>query len=328
MFTQKLRRLPVVFLLSCLFLATAFQAFSQTRLMESINRGVVALEGESGIFVSWRKFALDPGDVAFNVYRNGILLNESPVTEVSNYFDEEGTLESYYYVEVLVDGEVIEQSEPAVVWANAHKDIPLQTPPGYQPNDASVADLDGDGELEIVVKMQGTTKDNSQPGYTDPVFLHAYEMNGTLLWSIDLGINIRAGAHYTQFMVYDLNGDGLAELACKTAPGTKDASGSYLSDGPAAGDDDLADYRNSEGYILQGPEYLTLFDGKTGAEISTVAYVPERGNVGDWEILTAIGSTASWPALPILKRRPVWSWLGDIIRARYWPHGTTWTEPW
>ena len=107
-------------------------------------------------------------------------------------------------------------------------------------------------------------------------------MNGKLLWSINLGVNIRAGSHYTQFMVYDLNGDGLAEVACKTAPGTMDGTGNYLSDGPAASDDDAADYRNSNGYILAGPEYLTLFDGKTGKELSTVDYVPGRGNVGDW----------------------------------------------
>ncbi len=274
--TLTIKKLLKVSTFSLLLVMMGLQAFSQQRIMEKLNRGLVAVESDEGVFLSWRKFAVDPENITFNLYRNDILVNPSPIIGVSNYLDEAGTKENFYYVEVLLNDEVIETSEPAVVWKNGYKDIPLQTPEGYSPNDASVADVDGDGELEIIVKMQGTTKDNSQSGYTDPVFLHAYEMNGTLLWSIDLGINIRAGAHYTQFMVYDLNGDGLAELACKTAPGTKDGTGNYLSDGPAAGDDDSADYRNGSGYILSGPEYLTLFDGKTGAEISTVYYNPPR----------------------------------------------------
>ncbi|MFK7922835.1 MAG: carbohydrate-binding protein, partial [Bacteroidia bacterium] len=250
--------------------------------MEKLNRGVVAVETANGIFLSWRKFVSEPDSVTFNIYRNKVLLNATPVEEVSNFFDSTGTRDNYYYIETLLNGVVIERSEPALVWENGYKEIPLQTPLGYSPNDATIADLDGDGEFEIVVKMLGASRDNSQAGTTDPVFLHAYEMNGTLIWSIDLGINIRAGAHYNPFMVYDLNGDGKAEVAVKTAPGTKDGSGNYLSDGLAANDDDLADYRNADGYILTGPEYLTLFEGKTGTEISTVDYVPARGNVGDW----------------------------------------------
>ena len=265
-----------------LLLMLASAGFSQQRIMEKLNRGLVAVEADNGIFLSWRKFATEPDSVTFNVYRNNVLVNASPIEDVSNYFDGAGTTESYYHVEVLLNGAVTETSEPALVWKGGFKEIPLQTPAGYSPNDASVADLDGDGEFEIVVKMMRTTKDNSQSGVTDPVFLHAYEMNGTLMWSIDLGINIRAGAHYNPFMVYDLNGDGVAEMAVKTAPGTKDGLGNFLSDGPAANDDDAADYRNSNGYVLSGPEYLTLFEGKTGAEISTVDYVPQRGNVGDW----------------------------------------------
>ncbi len=265
-----------------MFMMPAVQAYSQERTMEKLNRGLVAIKSENGVFLSWRKFKLDPTGTTFNVYRNDSLVNAFPIAVVSNYLDQAGTPESYYHIEALFDREVIEISETVVVWENGYFDIPLQTPAGYKPNDASVADLDGDGDLEIVVKMQGTTKDNAQSGFTDPVYLHAYEMDGTHLWSIDLGINIRAGAHYTQFMVYDLNGDGYAELACKTAPGTKDGTGNFLSDGLAASDDDSADYRNSNGYILDGPEYLTLFNGQTGAEISTVEYVPVRGNVADW----------------------------------------------
>src|SRR5204863_5277780 len=125
------------------------------------------------------------------------------------------------------------------------------------------------------------SKDNSQSGYTGNVYLDAYKLNGTRLWRIDLGKNIRAGAHYTNYIVYDLDGDGKAEVACKTAPGTKGGNGAFLVKGPAASDDDSADYRNGSGYVLSGAEYLTVFNGQTGAELATTAYVPGRGTVGD-----------------------------------------------
>src|SRR5690606_8647476 len=117
--------------------------------------------------------------------------------------------------------------------------------------------------------------DNSHEGYTGPVFLDAYSITGQRKWRIDLGINIRAGAHYTQFIVYDLDGDGRAEVACKTADGTKDGLGTILGD-------PHADYRNNKGRIIEGPEFLTVFDGETGGVISSVNYVPGRGDVGSW----------------------------------------------
>ncbi len=265
------------------FITVGFTAFSQ-RIMESLDRGLVAVKTEdNGVFVSWRKFATDASDIAFNIYRDGTLVNDSPISDVSNYLDAEGTKDDYYYLEIVDNSGVVGISEATVVWENQYKEIPLQAPDEtYASEDCSIADLDGDGEMEIVVKMENSHKDNSQSGYTDPVYLQAYELNGELLWSVCLGVNIRAGSHYTQFMVYDLDGDGKAEIACKTAPGTQDATGAYLSVGPAASDDDAADYRNSDGYILEGPEYLTVFNGETGAEITTVDYVPGRGTISEW----------------------------------------------
>jgi rhamnogalacturonan endolyase len=146
---------------------------------------------------------------------------------------------------------------------------------GYMPNDCSVGDLDGDGAYEIIVKWNARARDNAHAGATDPVLLDAYKLDGTHLWRIDLGVNIRAGAHYTQFMVYDLDGDGKAELVCKTAPGTKDGQGKNVVLGS---DDPNADYRNEAGYIISGPEYLTVFNGATGAEAATIPYNPPRGS--------------------------------------------------
>ena len=248
------------------------------RNMEYLTRGLVAVKVQDRVFLSWRLFATDPDTVAFNIYRNDTLVNQDPISGISNYLDSSGTAASIYALETLAGSEAVAISTPVAVWNTNYLTIPLKTPSGYTPNDASAGDLDGDGELEIIVKMEGSTRDNSQSGYTDPVYLHAYKMNGAFLWSINLGINIRGGAHYTQFMVYDLDSDGRAEVACKTAPGTRDGTGNFLNTGPAADDDDGADYRNSSGYILDGPEYLTVFDGLTGMELSTVNYIPHRSD--------------------------------------------------
>ena len=126
------------------------------------------------------------------------------------------------------------------------------------------------------------------------------------MWRIDLGTNIRAGAHYTQFLVYDFDGDGCAEVACKTAPGTKDGTGNYLKTGPAAGADNtrLSTPIPSKSYVyLSGPEWYTIFDGKTGRELITVNYKPPRyGNLNptaaqlmrNGTIPTATAWTAFW----------------------------------
>lgn len=146
-----------------------------------------------------------------------------------------------------------------------------------------MGDLDGDGEYELVLKWDpSNSKDNSQKGYTGNVFVDAYKLSGKKLWRIDLGVNIRAGAHYTQILVGDYDLDGFAEVAMKTAPGTKDGSGNYLSTGPAKNTDHTKDFRNSNGYILSGDEFLTIFNGQTGKEIATVNYNPGRGTVKSW----------------------------------------------
>jgi rhamnogalacturonan endolyase len=161
--------------------------------------------------------------------------------------------------------------------------ISLNTSSGYSAGDTSVGDLDGHGEYELVVKEEQSPQDPSRDGVTGQPKFSAYELDGTFLWRVDLGINIRESEHTTPFVVYDLDGDGSAELAVKTAPGTRDGTGAYLSSGPAANDDDSADYRESTGRILSGPEYLTVFSGTDGAELATTEYhAPyDSGNWGD-----------------------------------------------
>jgi rhamnogalacturonan endolyase len=252
--------------------------------MEELGRGVVAVPREDGsVLISWRLLGTDPSEVAFDVYRSvdedaPIRLNSSPVHQSTNWLDRAvpaaGTCR--YWVQSVIDGQQLPTSRPyLLVRSQPYLSIPLRTPPGYTPNDASAGDLTGDGEYEIVLQQTGRSRDNSQAGFTDPPILEAYRLDGTFLWRINLGRNIREGAHYTQLIVYDLDGDGRAEIACKTADGTVDGQGNVL------GDPD-ADHRNQDGYVLDGPEWLTVFDGRTGAALATVDYIPPRGDVRSW----------------------------------------------
>ena len=258
------------------------------RQAEFLDRGVLAVKSGEGVFVSWRLLGYEPHGLGFNVYRNGRRLNRRPLTAATNYLDAAGTETSVYEVRPVLAGFELPSlgRDTARVWNGQYHSVPLQRPAGgvtpageayvYHANDASVGDLNGDGDYEIVLKWDpSNAKDNSQSGYTGDVFVDAYQLDGTLLWRVNLGRNIRAGAHYTQFMVYDFDGDGKAEVAMKTADGTTDAKGTVIGD---AG----ADYRNTAGYILEGPEFLTMFDGATGKALETIPYVPPRGSVPAW----------------------------------------------
>ncbi|OXM85534.1 rhamnogalacturonan lyase [Paenibacillus rigui] len=254
--------------------------------MEKLDRGLVAVKTGTGVLISWRLLGTEASSVSFNLYRNGVKLNASPITSSTNYLDTAGTTSSSYTVRAIVDGTEQAASAAVTPWAANYLDVPIQQPAGgttpdnvaytYNANDASVGDLDGDGQYEIILKWDpSNSKDNSQDGYTGEVFVDAYKLNGTRLWRIGLGKNIRAGAHYTQFMVYDLDGDGKAEIAMKTADGTKDGTGVTIGSS-------TADYRNSTGRVLSGPEYLTIFEGATGKALTTTNYDPPRGTVSSW----------------------------------------------
>jgi rhamnogalacturonan endolyase len=251
------------------------------RQMEKLGRGVVAInQGEGKVFVSWRMLGTDPENVAFNLYRRTgseapRKLTEKPLTESTNFQDSgvDTTKANAYFVRPVISGKEQAAGASFTIPANAparpYLSIPLQTPAGFTPGDASVGDLDGDGEYEIIVKQEGHPRDNSHEGMTDGSKLEAYKLDGTLMWRIDLGKNIREGAHYTQFMVFDLDGDGRAEIVCKTADGTTDGQGKVIGDASA-------NWVNESGRILRGPEYLTVFDGRTGAALATTKYIPAR----------------------------------------------------
>ena len=296
----------VAVVVSGLLLIFAGSAHAQ-RYMEKLDRGLVAVKSGSGYFLSWRLFGTDPQDTTFgfNVYRGTTKLNSAVITNSTNYLDSAGGTGTYTVKAVTgsVEGET---SEAALVIDSGYLNIPL-TPPAAgsahgssyteTANDASIGDLDGDGQYEIVLKWDpSNSKDNASQGYTGPTYLDGYKLSGKQMWRISLGPNIRSGAHYTQFMVYDLDGDGSAEIACKTAPGTKDGTGNYLKTGPAATADHTIDYTSTDtatqGKVITGPEYYTIFSGKTGAELVTVDYKPGRGAEGVWGAIQGIASPA------------------------------------
>ena len=273
---------------------------TEKRVMEKLDRGTVAVKTNGGVYLSWRLLGTESlTNQAFDIYRDSEKIYTTGEHDATCYTDSKGTADNKYTV--VPKGEAIDKTEAVDVWTTnttykgrsvAYKDIAFNVPDGgktptdeeytYTANDMSVGDLDGDGEYEYIVKWDpSNSKDNSVVGYTGKVYLDAYELDGTLLWRIDLGVNIRAGAHYTQYMVYDFDGDGKSEVILKTAPGSKDGEGNYVS---KAGKnitkgDDKKDYRNSSGLLMGkdgGPEYLTVFNGETGAAMQTVDFDPPR----------------------------------------------------
>ncbi|RZJ31410.1 MAG: hypothetical protein EOO18_10840, partial [Chryseobacterium sp.] len=252
------------------------ELLSAQRQMEYLKRGIVAIPADSGVFVSWRLLGSEAQNTHFDLYRTENnqtkKLNEKPLSNETNFLDktaDKAKNYTYFVKSNTQDQSVDTDSAKYTANQKPYFSIPLKTPIGYTPNDASVADLDGDGEYEIILHQTGRSKDNSQKGETVPPIIQAYKIDGKLLWEINLGKNIREGAHYTQFLVYDLDQDGKAEIVMKTADGSKDGKGKIIGDF-------TKNYVNENGMILSGAEYLTVFDGQTGAEINTVNYQVPR----------------------------------------------------
>lgn len=284
---------PLV-LLSALFLASSM-ACAQTKYnlkkmkTEALDRGVVAvrLPGDK-VAVSWRILSDDHKHEAFDVYRNGERLTAQPMTKGGAFFIDEKPLKNE---DATYEVRVTNAKHGTVAHVGSFSlcsdapigyfTIPLSTPQGegrtrYTANDASVGDVDGDGQYEIFLKWEPTdAHDNAHDGMTSPTIFDCYRLNGERLWRINMGSNIRSGAHYVPFMVYDFDGDGRAEMMVKTADGTTDGQGNVIGDASV-------DYRNQKGRILSGPEFITVFDGLTGRALDTKPYIPERGRLAAW----------------------------------------------
>ncbi|HBO31065.1 MAG TPA: hypothetical protein DD462_14805 [Leeuwenhoekiella sp.] len=269
------------------------QACIAQRLMEHLDRGVVVIPQEDQTaVVSWRVLGTDPDELHFNLYRQTgeetpQKLNTASISGGTFFTDTDidwSKKNTWFVTSVLNEKETKEPGTFSIEANAEHKpylSIPLQTPDGYAPGDASTADLDGDGQFELVIHQMGRGHDNSHRGLTDDPIFQAYELSGELLWEINLGKNIREGAHYTQFLVYDFDSDGKAEMVCKTADGTTDAFGNVIGD-PEADWRDTDEKSRTYGKILKGPEYLTVFDGQTGKALATTDYIAPRGDISKW----------------------------------------------
>lgn len=287
----KFRLLLVLFL----FVAGAYAQprYDFTKLhREKLNRGLVAVPQKDGtVVLSWRLLAEDGKTAAFDVYRNGVKLNVRHLKTGGTFFVDKSPING----DALYEVKTVRDKGEYLLKANSPKGyirIPIckpadgVTPDGqhyeYSANDASIGDVDGDGEYEIFLKWDpSNAHDNSHTGYTGNTLIDCYRMDGTFLWRIDLGKNIRSGAHYTPFLVYDFDGDGRAELMVRTCDGTVDGHGNMIGDKTK---DWRENGKNSswKGIVKHGNEYLSVFDGLTGKVLATVNYVPSRGNVEDW----------------------------------------------
>ena len=311
-YRMRLNLLTLLLLMASMTLSAQPRYKLDNMVTEKLDRGVVAVRQSDGrVFLSWRILRSDREGEPFNIYRNGTKLNAEPLTTGGSWFiDADAPTGQDLHYDVCggtIDGSFTLSADSTADYLT----IPIQKPDdgdvpvmagsrnssrygrwrdnghySYTANDATVADVDGDGRYEIILKWDpSNSHDNAHDGYTGPTFLDCHSLDGTRLWRINLGQNIRSGAHYTPFIVYDLDGDGCAELLVKTAPGTRDGLGRLILDTSVASGspaDTIPDYRNPRGRILEGPEYLTVFKGLTGEAMDTKPYIPERGSVSDW----------------------------------------------
>lgn len=280
-----------------------------TRQMEKLDRGLIAIKTDGGVYLSWRLFDSEDNifgsadkNMSFNVYRDGKKISE--VATKTNYVD--STVGTNYSVAPVINGVEGEKCNPVTVYNNSYFDIPILKPDdetiydpsgnelatySFFPADCSTGDVDGDGEYEIIVKWTSSEHDVGSPGdpaYSGTVHLAAYKLDGTKLWKNDiaLGKNVYSSAHTLQFLVYDFDGDGKSEVMCQTSLGSKDGQGEYVSNA-AQTDEEIkaitdeenstADYRGY-GRITEGKEFLTVFNGETGVAMDTINLPTTRGS--------------------------------------------------
>ena len=283
--------------MNMLLLVGSIFAFSQPYSGEKLSRGLIGIPTEEGMYFSWRMTLEDAAGLQFDLYRSSgggaeVKLNKEPIDRTSDFLDRtvDYTVDNRWTLKATT-GEVATWTRLKGEERNPYLSVPVCKPEDgeiagesftYTANDCSVGDLDGDGEYEIILKWSpSNSKRPPQRGFTGNTYLDAYKMDGTRLWRIDLGPNVRSGAATTNFLVFDFDGDGCAEICCKTGDGTVDGLGHRIGDAQA-------DWRTWDkksptyGKIVNGPEYLTVFEGRTGKELDSKEYIPTRYPLDGW----------------------------------------------
>lgn len=284
-------------MMNMLLLVGSIFAFSQPYSGEKLSRGLIGIPTEEGMYFSWRMTLEDAAGLQFDLYRSSgggaeVKLNKEPIDRTSDFLDRtvDYTVDNRWTLKATT-GEVATWTRLKGEKRNPYLSIPVCKPEDgeiagesftYTANDCSVGDLDGDGEYEIILKWSpSNSKRPPQRGFTGNTYLDAYKMDGRRLWRIDLGPNVRSGAATTNFLVFDFDGDGCAEICCKTGDGTVDGLGHRIGDAQA-------DWRTWDkksptyGKIVNGPEYLTVFEGRTGKELDSKEYIPTRYPLDGW----------------------------------------------
>ncbi len=246
--------------------------WASQRVWEQIGRGLVALPADDGVYVGWRLLKTDRKDIAFNVYRAAgsdqpVKLTPQPVTKTTDFVDSSPPRGSAltYVVRPIVYGREGEPSSPGTVWPDAKPtgDVAIKLKGNYTFQKAGIADLNGDGVYDFVIKQPNVNIDPGVGEWTrgkDTYKIEAYLSDGTFLWRNDLGWSIECGIWYSPYLVWDFDGDGKAEVAVKTGEG---------------------DPRDSDGRVTSGPEFLSIWDGMTGKEITRVPWPSREGFGGN-----------------------------------------------
>ncbi len=342
--------------------ATAQPNYNKSEMaLEKLSRGVVAVRNANQVIISWRTLSTDAIGESYDIYRNGTKLNKKALKKGGTFYVDEKPLDGDATYEVRGGGKngsytLKADSPDGYIPVKLQKPADGTSPDGrtfsYSANDASVGDVDGDGQYEIILKWDpSNAHDNAHDGFTGPTIFDCYKINDSkLLWRIDMGINIRSGAHYVPFIVYDFDGDGKAELMVRTSDGTRDGKGHVIGDSkadyrhrPANDTQDPTPQREwgkynrqgrpMTGRILTGNEYITVFNGMTGEAMDSKPYIPERGNPMEWgdsyanrsdRFLAAVGYLDGKKASGIFCRgyytRTVlaaWDWDGNELKSRW-----------
>ncbi|NQU22571.1 MAG: silent information regulator protein Sir2 [Candidatus Nealsonbacteria bacterium] len=254
---------------------TAANAMPTDDPREQLDRGIVArATGDGNVYIGWRLLQSDHEDLAFDVYRRTgdaepVKLNSQPVSKTTDFVDATAKKgrQHAWFIRPVLDGVTGPPSRDATLTdAEATDYVSIRLDGGdsneqYTFQKIGIADLDGDRRFDYVIKQPNFNTDPYyKPGYwkksPGTYKLEAYRHDGKLLWRHDLGWSIEQGIWYSPYVVYDLDGDGCAEVAVKTGEG---------------------DPRDETGRVLSGPEYLTILDGRSGKPIARLDWPSRDG---------------------------------------------------